>query len=145
VNAFADLAERQISAPVKARHRAVEKRAAAREKANQALEERDQLFAMWRRWRRDRVEALLSGPHGEAVGELTAFLKGMTLEQAPELITLVERGPWRQADTDTRFEILGLIDAAIVRLRERNDLDPFDDALPGEPLTAFQVIREVLR
>jgi hypothetical protein len=44
-----------------------------------------------------------------------------------------------------RFEILALVDAAIVRLRERSALTPFDDPLPHEPPNAFQIIKELLR
>ena len=70
-----------------------------------------------------------------------------TLGAAAALIALVKRGPWRTADADTRFEVLALIDAAIVTLRERAGLPPIDDTLPwtDEPLTVFQVIREMLR
>jgi hypothetical protein len=71
----------------------------------------------------------------------------MTPDSESALIALVKRGPWRTADADARFQVLALIDAAIVTLRERAGLPPIDDALPwtDEPLTAFQVIREMLR
>jgi hypothetical protein len=138
MNAFLDLAERQISNPVKARHRAIEKR---RENAQEARD----LLADWARQRRERVDILLAGPHGKAASALVAFLKAMTLDQAPALIELVEDGPWRDADPDTRFEVLALVDVAIVNLRERNGLLPFEDALPGEPPNAFLIIREMLR
>jgi len=36
-----------------------------------------------------------------------------------------------------------LIDSAFVALREKHGSPPFDDALPGEPLTAFNEIRKV--
>jgi hypothetical protein len=60
VNPFLAVAEQQTSAPVKARHRAAEKR---REK--KAQETRD-LLGDWKRSRRERGDTLLTGPHGEA-------------------------------------------------------------------------------
>ena len=52
--------------------------------------------------------------------------------------------PWYGADSDTRFQVLRLIDMALVQLRERHGLPPFNDALPDEPPTVFQIIREEL-
>ena len=54
-------------------------------------------------------------------------------------------GTWRNADDDKRFQILSIVNAAIVSLRERHKLPPFEDPLPGAPLNAFLVIRELLR
>ena len=138
-SAFEALADRQISAPRKARARAAERRA-----AEKALRERDQQCAAWRRWHQKQTEELLAGPHGEAAYELVEFLAAMTLDRAADLIALVERGPWRSADPDTRYQVLRLVDHDIARLRERAGLAPYDDALPGEPPTAFQIIREAL-
>lgn len=147
MNAFLDLAERQIAAPRKAQMRAAEKRTARRIAMEKALDERDTQLKAWCAWRRERVEALLSGPHGQAARDLCGFLAGMTLASAGELIEFVRQGPWRSTDSDTRFEILSLVDAAIIRMREKHELPPFDDAAPfsDEPLTAFQIVRDQLR
>lgn len=142
MNAFLELADRQISAPVKARQRAAEKR--AMHKAEQkALAERDCMFRAWKRWRREQLDAARAGPHGEALDALIAFLE--TMKSADALIDHVRAGDWKAADDDTRFLVLHLVNVAIVRLREECGLPPFDDALPGEPATAFQIIRELLR
>jgi hypothetical protein len=140
-NAFLDLAERQIAAPRKARMRAAEKRAANKDKAEI---EREDLRRAYVQWRRERREALFAGPYGAAAQELDAFLKSMTLADAAKLIELVRRGPWRSTEAETRLEVVALVNAAITRLRERNGLEPFDDGLPGEPPTAFQIVRELL-
>ena len=139
LNAFLDLADRQITAPVKARQRAAEKRA-----ARKAVDSRDQLNVAWRRWHDEKREALLVGPHGDAARHLIAFLGNMTLDQGAELVALVKAGPWRHTDGDTRFEIMALIDAHIIKLRERSNLPPFDDALTSARPNVFPVIREVL-
>lgn len=139
MNAFLDLADRQITAPVKARRRAAEKRA-----ANKAVDSRDRLNVAWRRWHDEQGEVLLAGPHGDAARHLIAFLGNMGLNQGAELVALVKAGPWRQTDSDTRFEIMALIDARIIKLRERGCLPPFDDPLPGERPNVFLTICEVL-
>jgi hypothetical protein len=137
INPFLDLADRQISAPRQARQRAVEKRA-----ARQAAE-REQLAAAWRQWGEERREALRAAFRKDA-DRLFEFLEAMRLQDGAALVSLVEAGPWRQAAADTRFEVLVVIDTAIVGLRTRCGLSPFDDALPGDRPNVFLYIREVL-
>jgi hypothetical protein len=60
------------------------------------------------------------------------------------LIEFTSAGPWGDADSDTRFEILGLLDAMIVKHREKMGLAPFDDALPGQPDDLFLLLRQHL-
>jgi hypothetical protein len=139
VNAFAELAEMQIVNPVKARRRTAHKLA-----QQNALQERDQLCRLWQKWHQERVDALLAGPCGDAARVLIRFLETITLEQGSELIALVRNAYWSEADSNTRFLILGLIDSRIAQLREQHGLAPFDDALPDEPPTVFQIVREVM-
>ena len=142
MNAFLELAERQISAPAKARQRAVEKRA-MRKAEQKALAERDCMFRAWTHWRREQLDAALAGPHGGALQALIAFLT--TMKSSSALIEHVRTGNWKAADADMRFLVLHLVNSAMVRLHEERGLPPFDDGLPGEPPTAFQIIREMLR
>jgi hypothetical protein len=135
---FAEFAEQAIVAPRKARLRAAEL------KKQKALQERNKLFGLWKKWHRNQVELLLAGGYKDAAQELIGFLETFTLTDGLELIELVRCGPWRHADDDTRFQVLRLVDRAIAHLREARALPPFDDALPGEPPTVFQIIREVL-
>jgi len=126
-DAFIGFAERQTPAVVKARHRAAEKR---HEKAKEkALRERDDLFQLWRQWRRERIETLLAGPYGAEAQALLALLQTVSLDDGPRLIELVRAGNLQHTDPDTRFEILSLINTAITTLRERAGLPLFDDAL----------------
>ena len=113
------------------------------EKQEKALADRDRMVLPWRKWRRERIDELLAGPHGAAAQELVQFLE--QLESAPALIEFIKRGPWRNADDDRRFLILGLIDTAITEVREKRGLPPFDDTFQDEPPNAFVVIREMLR
>jgi hypothetical protein len=138
VNHFLAVADRQVVAPVKARQRQVKTRRARRAVHG------DQLGAGYRRWRDERREALLAGPYRHPVRRLISFLKSMGLQDGAALIQLVEREQWRSADFDTRHEILALIDNAVISLRERHGLPPFDDALPAELPNVFLLIREAL-
>ena len=143
MNAFLKFAEQQTPAAVKARQRATEKRRA--KATEKALAERDDLFRLWKQWRRERLETLLAGPHGEAAGALVAFLQTMTLDDGERLVEFVRAADWARADADTRFEVLSLINATIVALRERAGLPAFDDALPDQEPTTFLLIRELFR
>ena len=123
-NPFLAFAE-TVAPPRKSRRQVVKKEQAA-------LEERDHLFRLYKRQRKDDVAKLLAGPYGANAKELFEFLKGIDLHDAHELIERVHSGPWHAADADTRFTILAVIDAELTRSRERNGLDPFDDPLPDE-------------
>jgi hypothetical protein len=139
-NPWAELADRQMASPAKARQRAAERRAAADK-------ERAALQKAWRAWRHERIAELLSGPYGEAAQALRGFLNEMRINDGPALVAAVEAGPWRDADSDTRHEILAIVDLSIILLREKSGLPPFSDALPfsDEPPTVFEIIREALR
>ena len=143
MNAFEDLAERQISAPRKARLRAAEKRGERRAAERKAAKERQQLNAVWRRWRNEQREKLLAGPYGDQFRSLIDFLDDMSLHDGAALIAMVE-AEWKHADVDTKLEALSLIDRVIIALRERHGLPAFDDPLSDEAPSVFQIIREVL-
>jgi hypothetical protein len=143
MNAFLDFAEKQTPPAVKARQRAAEKRRA--KAAEKALAERDILFHLWQRAQRERLDALLAGPHGAAARELVAFLQVMTLTDKARLVEFIRAAGWARVDADARFEILTLLDAAVVALRERAGLATFDDPLPNEEPSAFLILREILQ
>jgi hypothetical protein len=147
-NPFLDYAEKQTPAAVKARQRAAETRRA--KAAEKALAERDTMFGLWKVWRKERLEALLSGPHGNAARELVDFLRTMTLYDEARLLELIRTSGWIHADTDTKFEVLSLINIAITTQRERAGLPPIDDPIgehlrTDENLSAFLLIREMFR
>jgi hypothetical protein len=104
-----------------------------------ALKERRTELRLWKRWRRERLDALLAGPYAEPAQALLTFLKTMTGPSA--LIDFVASGPWANADADVRFLILALVDAVIVKRREHMGRAPFDDSLPGQPENAFLILR----
>jgi hypothetical protein len=143
MNAFLDFAEKQTPPAVKARQRAAEKRRA--KAAEKALAERDILFHLWQRAQRERLDALLAGPHGAAARELVAFLQSMTFDDEVRLVEFIRAAGWERADANTRFEILALLDAALIGLRERAGLAGIDDPLMHEAPSAFLILRGILR
>jgi hypothetical protein len=110
-----------------------------------ALSERDQLFRLWKQWRRDVVNEELDGPYQVELQALIDFLNGMTLQDEQRLLKLVKTGPWKKSPADIRYLVLRLVSTRIVTLREKAELEPFDDALPGQPLTTYQLIRNEMR
>jgi hypothetical protein len=96
----------------------------------------------WKQWRHERLDALLAGPYAEPANALCAFLK--TMSRPTALIEFVKSGLWASADPNTRSEVLALVNTAIIRQRERRNMEPFDDALPGQPKNVFLILREYL-
>jgi hypothetical protein len=106
-----------------------------------ALSERDLLLRLWKKWRNEVLHAELEGPYEKDIQLLINALNKMSLEHEKRLINIIRKGPWLAAPPDIRFLVLHLIDARLIVLNEKADLPPFNDALPGEPLTPFQIIR----
>jgi hypothetical protein len=146
-DAFLSIAEGQMAAPVKARHRAAEKRQAnAPTPEEKEQREKQALLRHWKRWHKEKAAALLEGPHGADIRELQAFVDAMTPSSSVALVDTINRAEWlRNAPEDIRQGVLTIVGHGIVKLRERHGMHPFDDALMDEPPTAFQQIREILR
>jgi hypothetical protein len=118
----------------------------AQERAKRkALQERDLLYRQWREWHEKTLKEFLGGPHAAAATEIHTFLKNADLNSADQLIELVKQGPWQQADEDTRFQVLRMIDYSVCFLRESSGLEPIDDPLPDQAPSAFIIIRELLK
>jgi hypothetical protein len=115
--------------------------AAQKKAVIKAVNERGLLMRLWKRWRLDLFNAALEGPYQNDIQQLINILKRITLKEERKLISIVRKGPWLAAHKDIQFLVLRLIDAQLIALREKADLPPFDDALWGEPLTPFQIIR----
>lgn len=146
MNAFLNIADAQTVSPVKARQRAAEKRAVILTPEEKKQREQQILHRRWKAWHREKAAALLEGPHGKDIRGLQSFIDMMTLSSSAALLKLVGQSTWlRNADAETRAGVLSIIGHGIMKLRERNGLPPFDDALMDEPPTVFQEIRGILR
>jgi hypothetical protein len=120
---FLDLADRRIAAAVK---------------------ERTVLHRAWRAWHRERRDAVLAGPHGAMFERLLYILKNATPQSQPLLLGFIRGIDWSSADETTRYVVLHEIGHAVVALRERDGLAPFDDPLPGERENVFRLIKQIL-
>jgi hypothetical protein len=141
---WADFAEEQISNPVKARMRAAKTRA-ERKMAKQMSDAQIQ-FKLWKEWHAKRRDQLMAGRYRAEAKELADFLETTTLESGQNILSFIARGPWHDADGDTRFLVLGLVSSRIMMLRTQEGLSPFNDSIPfsDEPPTCFEIIRAML-
>jgi hypothetical protein len=97
---------------------------------------------VWRAWHAEQLEEALVGLHHDVMQRLMTQLKD--LRMARELVGAIEAMDWSAIDAHTRLVALHEINAAIMRLRERLGQEPIDDALPGEPPRAYQLIKQII-
>lgn len=149
MNAFETYSEVAKPAWQRTRERAVEKRretiAARKTPLDDAMDERDLLAKLYRQHCADRKQALLEGPHGKDIRGLLSFMRTMTPSSAPALVKLIETAVWlQQADEETRYGVLWLVNRGIANLRKREGYMPFDDSLMDESPTASEQIKSIL-
>lgn len=154
LNPFEQVADAQQNAFSKAKDRAAERRlaklvvqseadapmvASPQEKEQQ---ERQQLLRQFNKAMTDRRRTLLEGKYRDEIKGLLQLLDSLEPSSAPGLMSYLAKCQWFQhCDYGTRFDILSVIDLAIVRFRVRAGQPPFDDSIDPDPPTAFQIIR----
>jgi hypothetical protein len=72
------------------------------------------------------------------------ILHALTLKSAPLLLAYVPSIDWLAVDCATRLSVLHETHPAIIRLRERHGLGPFDDGPPDERENVFRTIRSIV-
>jgi len=113
----------------------------------QDKKQRDQqrMYRNYRRHKRAEIRTLLEGQYRIPFLQLSRVLRKLTIEDSAALVAHVEQAQWMvDADRLTRYIVLGAISDRIVKLRIQNGYAPFDDSLPGELPTAFELIRNRL-
>jgi len=98
----------------------------------------------WRKWHAEKLEETLAGPHRHIIEPLVTLLKHLDLHSSKPLLDFIRAQDWYVIDAQTKLVVLHEINEAICRLRTRANKQPIDDALWGEPATAFQVIRLII-
>lgn len=155
MNPFEQLANSQLTAAAKRRHKDTERRASksivmsdadAPMKGmpmEEARDARSQQMAGYRRHKANERDDLCQGQYRREMTALVRLLKTLDMDSADRLTADIMAASWlKAADLDTRHAVLSMIADAILKLRVRNGMAPFDDAISDEPPTAFQVIRK---
>jgi hypothetical protein len=157
-NHFEALAEAQMVAATKAKHRAAEKRAMkvkvvqSEKDAPMKLSELEQKVAdqskqmrIYKRAKREEALIIYQGQPADYAG-LDKVLRALTIDNGQTLVDYVTSAAWlREADLRTRQTVLGAIADELIRIRLQNGYAPMDDSLPGEAPTVFEIIRKELR
>jgi len=142
LNLFERYAENTKPRFVRRRERATAKR---RQTLKSKMIEQSQLERQYKALSAERRAELLEGPYSFEFRGLLSWLDEMTLRDGAALVAFVQALNWlRKAPKPVRQEALILISRAIIRLRERHRMPPFDDGLPWEAPTAFVRVRELL-
>jgi len=160
VNPFEQLAEQQMVAATKAKHRANEKRAAKREakvvmsdadapmklsELEQQQADQSKQFRLYRQHKRAERMVVFERRAAEW-SALSKVLRALTIDNAETLLDFVDNSAWlHEADHHTRQVVLGVISNELIRVRRENGYSPMDDSLPGEPPTVFEIIRQKLK
>ena len=140
-NPFESYGDAATVAPI--RRRELRRDSAMAIKAQKQLDEQAYLLKGYNSWVKERREALFAGPFGKECKALNSILRTMTPSSAPALISFIQKANWlKEADADTRHEVLAMVSNGITRVRLNAGLPPFDDAMPGEPDNAFLIIRD---
>jgi hypothetical protein len=113
-------------------------------KKEKELAENARLLHAWKKFHREEREAVLAGPYGTTLAELFRMFANMKHVRPSQLVGYTRAIEWSKIDFPTRLVVLHEANAAITKLREGQGLPPIDDALPGEPSRAFQIIREII-
>ena len=144
LNPFEAFADTYTPRPVKAKRRPASGRdMPARDKR---LEERGRLAAQYEREEARRVAEALASPLGKRLASLLAGFDRLTIDDADVMIARLEAQDWLLgADEAFRRLALRLIDKRIGRIRREAGLVELDDPLPGEPMSAFFIVKRLLR
>lgn len=99
---------------------------------------------LYRERHREELDVARNGEWGTDIRGLEYLLRKLTMGDTEALIELIKNSSLPKADVFTRYTALRLVGDRIERLRIQNGLPPFDDSLPDEPPTVFEIIRAEL-
>jgi hypothetical protein len=113
-------------------------------KKDKKLADDVRLLRWWKQFHREQRETVLTGPHGAVLSELFRMFKNLEYVQPSQLIGFVRSVDWASIPYDTRLVVVHEVNTAITKIREKRDLEPINDALPGEPDTPFRTIKAIV-
>ena len=111
---------------------------------DRTLVDNGRLLRAWKKFHRDERDAVLAGPHARTLEGLFQAFSAIEHVAPVQLIGFINAINWSAVDHQTRCITLHELSTAIVRLREKRGLPPFDDPLWGAPPNAFQVIQKII-
>jgi hypothetical protein len=115
-------------------------------KEEKRREERNRLAARYRNEEARRVAEALSSPLGRKLADLLAGFDRLSIDDADRMIDTVAAQGWLiGTDREFRQLALRLIDRRIARIRRDAGLPDLDDPLPGEPESAFLILKRLLK
>jgi hypothetical protein len=139
-NPFQSFNERNI--PYAGRRKLEKARLVPKTAQEKQKAEKDRLHELWLIEFDKRKQTLLKGEHAGPARALCSMLDTIGLDDGDLIIEVAQS--WQAAPRSTRFLVLQLIDEALVALRERHLMPPFDDPLWGEEDNVFLRIRRLL-
>ena len=153
-NPFLQFADDRLSAREKRKWAKREAKLYARDSdapmvpTEQEKKQRDQQrqYRAYRRHKRAEIRTLLEGQYRIPFLQLSRVLRRLTIDNSKMLVDYFDRdAQWLVgADRVTRYIVLAAVSHRIVKLRIQNGYPPFDDSLPGETPTAYEIIRAKL-
>lgn len=156
-NPFEAMAERQMTGAQKTKARVAQgwadKRTAREETVRMptALEQKqmdDAVLAKFYNAYKREVRQEIQQRHGRDFEELARLLRNLQYGELERVVEYVAMSPWiLNADTDTKFRLLGYIDSALGRAAVRDGRHELDDGLGvllGKPEGPFIRIRQLM-
>jgi hypothetical protein len=98
----------------------------------------------WRAWHHDELAGVLVGSHAVIAIQVVEFLAILTPASTSALLEFMHSHSWERVDAHTKLVLLHKINETIARMREKNNMRPIDDPLPGAPRNAFQRICTIM-
>jgi hypothetical protein len=91
-----------------------------------------------------RARTVLAGPHGSVPNELFRMIANLKHMQPAQLIGYVQSIDWTAIDYNTKLVVVHECNSAITAYREKHNLEPIDDNLPGDVDTPFRTIKAIV-
>jgi hypothetical protein len=106
------------------------------------LADNARLLRWWKTWHREqRDEALAKYPD---LAELFRMFRNLKHVQPVQVLGLASSIDWSVVDYATKLTIVHEFNTRVTALREKRDLEPIDDPLPGEPESPFRQLKALL-
>jgi hypothetical protein len=114
------------------------------EKERKKLADDTRLLRAWKAFHREERDAVLTGPHARTLAELFRMFSSIEHVTPAQLVGFIGAIDWSAIDFETRLTVLHEVNTAITKFREKRDLEPIDDPLPGEPESPFRQLKALL-